>query len=158
MIKNNIETKNLAKKLDLLSQQAAKYDKFSKARIAIEDERSKVWAQFRQKIMSGLMKGNTGNNRNPELNLTSEDHGLGYSHNVSVPEDQNTMNKPTINYLNEYSTPEDRSKSISTSDIDRSTKLLYQYVKSGQITYNEFEDLLAHFVSIIINKVKPHIK
>lgn len=141
---SNIETQNLAKKLDDLAQQAAKYDKFSKARIAIEDERAKVWADFRRRIMTGLagVKVRPG--------LATEDHGMGFSHNVSVPGDENTMNKSTIGYLKEYNDPETRVKSISTPDVDRSTKLLYQYAKSGQISYDEFEDLLAHFISIIV--------
>lgn len=28
-----------------------------------------------------------------------EDHGMGFSHNVSTPADQNTMNKPTITQI-----------------------------------------------------------
>lgn len=140
---SNLETQNLAKKLDALSREAQKFDQFSKARIAIEDERAKVWAIFRRRVMSGL------------AGVTTEDHGMGFSHNVSVPGDENTMNKSTIGYLKEYNDPAARIKSISTPDIDRSTKLLYQYAKSGQISYDEFEDLLAHFISII---VKTHVK
>jgi hypothetical protein len=87
--------------------------------------------------------------------LATEDHGMGFSHNVSVPGDENTMNKSTIGNLKEYNDPESRMKSISTPDIDRSTKLLYQYTKSGLISYDEFEDLLANFISII---VKHHAK
>lgn len=30
-----------------------------------------------------------------------EDHGMGYSHNVSLPQDQNTMNRPTISPVKE---------------------------------------------------------
>jgi len=34
-----------------------------------------------------------------KLDPVNEDHGMGYSHNVSVPGDENTMNKPTVGPL-----------------------------------------------------------
>ena len=72
----------LGHRLDQLDNEARKYNRLSQERVAIEDERMKVWTRFR--VLYEKLKG------------IREDHGMGYGHNVSTPGDQNTMNKPTV--------------------------------------------------------------
>lgn len=50
----DIETYRLGQRLDNLNKQAPRFDRFSKERVAIEDERTKVWSQFRNRIQTRL--------------------------------------------------------------------------------------------------------
>lgn len=83
-----------------------------------------------------------------------EDHGMGCSHNVSIPGDENTMNKPTVGPLYEYEKPEARKMAVQSGDTDRALKMIFQWTRMGQITYDEYEDLLVELVHKIISKVK----
>lgn len=75
----------LGQQFQRLDTEAKKYGLWTKERVEVEDEKMKLWWQMRK--LMGLP--NTNGKQN-------EEHGLGYSHNVSSPEDNNTMNKPTI--------------------------------------------------------------
>lgn len=72
-----------------------------------------------------------------------EDHGLGFGHNVSLPQDANTMNKPTIK---EYGDANARARAIDSSDFERASALLYKWSEGGQIDFKEFRFLLQHFI------------
>ena len=61
------------------------------------------------------------------------------------------MNK---SILKEYDDPQTRLKVIQTGDVDRSIKLLFQWIKTSQIDYNEFEDLLVELIYKTIKMVK----
>jgi len=130
----------LGHRLDQLDNEARKYNRLSQERVAIEDERMKVWTRFR--VLYEKLKG------------IREDHGMGYGHNVSTPGDQNTMNKPTVGPLYEYEKPETRKSAVQSRDTDDALKLIFQLVKTGAIKYDEFEDLLVE----LIHKVMSHLK
>lgn len=89
-----------------------------------------------------------------ELINLKEDHGMGYSHNVSVPGDENTMNKPTIGPLYEYEKPETRKMAVQSGDTDRSLKMIFQWTRMGQISYEEYEDLLVELFHKVSSKIK----
>lgn len=127
-VKAQVDAAKLAQKYDELDKKARRLNLMSKERAALEDERMKVWWELR-KILK--QKG------------LSEDHGLGFSHNVSIPQDQNTMNKSTIK---EYNDPNSRARAIESSNFDRGIALLYKWAESGVIDFKEFRFLLTHFV------------
>jgi DNA-directed RNA polymerase subunit RPC12/RpoP len=132
----------LGRKLDEIDREATKYHRLSQERVALEDERSKVWVEFRQlyeKIKGTKVSG-----------IHKEDHGLGFSHNFSTPVDQNTMDKSTIK---EQNSPEERRRQLNTSQPNKAVKMLFDWIKSNKIEYVEFEDLLADIVAKVCKQI-----
>ena len=130
-IKAQTEMAKLAQQYDDIDKKAKRLQIFSKERAALEDERMKVWWALRKMLkQKGL----------------GEDHGLGSGHNVSIPQDADTMNKPTIGQLNEYNDPNARARAIDASDFERAAALLYKWVEGGQLDFKEFRFLLQHFI------------
>jgi len=127
-IKAQTDMAKLAQQYDELDKKARKLQIFTPERAKLEDERMKIWWELRKLLkQKGL----------------EEDHGLGFSHNVSIPQDQDTMNKPTIK---EYNDPNARARAINAADFERGAALLYKWSEGGQLDFKEFRFLLQHFI------------
>lgn len=58
-----------------------------------------------------------------------------------------------IGPLQEYHDPKSRTRAVVEHNEDKGLKLIYQWAKSGQIEFEEFEDLLAE----IVRKIRPKL-
>jgi len=100
------------------------------------------------KTISQIQRGNSGVGRGlPDYMMTDK---------TRWPEDhlesiKNNMNKSET--LNEYKDPATRLTAVKNTDIDRALKMIFQWVRMGTVSYDEFEELTAEFVA----KVHKHI-
>ena len=65
------------------------------------------------------------------------------------------QSSPTSAPLNEYKDPATRLQAINKTDPDRAIKMIFQWTRTGVISYEEFDELIAQFFSRIY---KTHLK